>query len=141
MNQKLNKPVKYGLKNFIRIANDIVNPDTSTFEGLKDALISWYCFQFNVSTKDPMLLEHTIEELLVLYQMYRIKEDPSIVAEELNPEVKDFEQWLKDEMGEDYVSDEEMVEGMVQSDEEYTERIRSQFPDKITTNFKELYED
>ena len=135
-----NKP-KYGLKNFLRVADSYVNPKVDNYEGIIKSLTSWYCFQFNVSLKDPVLQEHTLEELLVLYQMHRIKNDPNILNEELNPEVKDFESWLKDEMGEDYVTDEEMVEGVVEYDIEYTKRIRDQFPDKITTDFTKIGEE
>lgn len=132
---------QYGVKNFIHIANAYVNPDVSTISGIEKFLIGWYCFKFNTTPIDEKLLDMTLEELMVLYQMHRIKDDPQYFDEQTNDKLKSYEDWLKEEMGEAYVSEEENIQQIEANDREFTERVRSQFPDKIETDFSQFQKD
>lgn len=128
---------QYGVKNFIQIANQYVNPDVSTLGGIQKFLMGWYAFKFNTTLNDDKLLEMTLEELMVLYQMHRIKDDPGYFEEQTTKQAS-YEDWLKEEMGEDYVSEEENVKEIQAHEEEYTKRIRAQFPDRIETDFSQF---
>ena len=129
---------QYGVRNFINIANDYVNPDITTIAGIEKFLIGWYCFKFNTTILDEKLLELTTEELMVMYQMHRIKDDPQYFEEQTNDKLKGYEEWLKEEMGEAYVSEEQNIQQIEASDKEFTERVRSQFPDKVDTDFSQF---
>lgn len=80
----------------------------------------------------------TLEELLLNNQMHQIRENPELVAQ---AESDEHEEWLKKEMGEDYISDEDMIKGMQQEEKEFTKRIKDQFPDKIRTDFSQFQQD
>lgn len=131
----------YGLKNFIHIANDLVNPDLHSLEGIKKHLMTWYVIKHNTTYQDEKLLDMTVEELLVLYNVHRIYEDPAYYQQQtgtVTQSDEEYEKWLAEEMGEEYVTEKENIEQMEAHDKEYTEKVRSQFgelPDEITTDF------
>lgn len=129
---------QYGVKNFISIANDYVNPDVTTMAGIEKFLIGWFCFKFNTTQNDDRLQEMTLEELMVLYQMHRIKDDPQYAQEQLSPSSSTYEDFLREQMGEDYVSEEENVRQLQEEEEAFTKRIREQFPDKVETDFSQF---
>jgi len=132
---------QYGVKNFIHIANEFVNPDLTTFEGIQKFLMGWYCFQYGTTLNDDKLLDMTVEELMVLYQMHRIKDDPQYYEEQTNEALMDHEDWVKkemEEMGEEYMSDEDYAKFVAEYDQKMTEKIRGKFPDKITTDFSKF---
>ena len=127
---------KYGLNNFLRIAESYTSPDTTTAEGIEKAMIAWYAFKFETTLNDPKLLDMTVEELLVLYYMHKIKDNPDILKEKT--EEDDWEEWLKSEMDDNYETDGQMVSTIEKEAEEYTRKVRAQFgelPDQITTDF------
>lgn len=132
------KAKAFNLKNFVEIANSKLNPDLTTLDGLKQFLVNWYCFQYGVTEKDDKLLEMTLEELLVLYQMHRIKEDPKYYEEVVNPEAESYEDWLRKEMGEDYASEEENIKQIIDHDKKLTEKIKQEYPSEITTDFSQF---
>lgn len=123
------------LNNLIKLANNYVNADTKNLDGFRRYLTTWYCFKFNVSFKDPTFLSHTFEELVLLYLMHDLRDNPSNYDKILgNKEVDDYEEWVKKQMGDDYLTDEEMVAQMV----DYTtkeQELAKKLPDKITTDF------
>lgn len=124
-------------KRFMKIAYDQLNPDLSSLDGLEQTLVNWYCFQYNVPPNDDKLLSMTLEELLVLNQMHRIHDNPEL-AEEFDPKFKSYEDWLKAEMGDDYVSDEDMIaqmEAYEREEKEIEKEILETYPESITTNF------
>lgn len=126
------------LNNIIKLANTYVNADLTNMEGFTKHLVAWYCFKFNVSMKDPVLLSHTKEELALLYFMFQIKETPEKFSKVLgDKEVDDYEEWLKKYMGENYVTNEEMVEEMVNY-AKLEQELAAKLPDKITTDFAEV---
>lgn len=129
---------QYGVKNFISIANDFVNPDVTTMAGIEKFLIGWFCFKFNTTQNDDRLQEMTLEELMVLYQMHRIKDDPQYAQEQLSPSASTYEDFLREQMGEDYVSEEENVRQLQEEEEAFTKRIREQFPDRVETDFSQF---
>jgi len=129
-------------KRFLRLAYEQLNPNLGTIEGLEQALTNWYCFQYNVPPNDDKLLEMTVEELLVLHQMHRIRENPHIV-DEITSENENYEEWLKKEMGDDYASPDEMaeqVEALNKEEKEFAEKVRKEYPEVITTDFTKLEE-
>jgi len=131
----------YGVKNFIQIANDYVNPDVTTFEGIQKFLIGWYCIKFETTPNDPKLLDMTIEEIMVLYQMHRISDDPTYYQEQLNDDIIDHDDWVRkemEEMGEEFLEGEDYAKFVEEYDQKLTEKIRAQFPDEIKTDFSKL---
>jgi len=132
---------QYGIKNFVRIANAQLNPDLDSFEGMKQYLINWFCFKYSTTENDDKLLDMTFEELMVLYQKHCIHEDPKYFDEIMNPQVRSYEDWLKEEMGEDYATEEENIEMILKEQEDYTEKVHKKYPDEITTDFSKFKED
>jgi hypothetical protein len=139
---------KFGILNFVRAANEMVNAKTSTLEGLERWLISWFCLKFNTSPNDDRLQEMTLEELVTLFYMHKIQEDSKFVESMAFDADDDFERWLQEEMGDEYITDEEMVQGMLQYEQDSKERRKlrdaqskiqlKDLPDKITTDFSAL---
>lgn len=129
---------QYGVRNFINIANEYVNPDVTTMSGIQNFLIGWFCFKFNTTLNDDRLQEMTLEELMVLYQMHRIKDDPLYIQEQTAESGSSYEDFLKEQMGEDYVSEEENVKQLEAEERAFTERIRSQFPERVETDFSKF---
>lgn len=128
------------LNNLVRLADSFVNADLTTFEGFRKHLIAWYVFKFKVTFKDPTLLDHTLEELALLYLMHEVKDNPQNYEKILgNPEAEDFEDWLKKTMGDDYQTEEEMAEEMLNS-QKRIEEIAKTLPDRITTDFSQFGE-
>ena len=139
---KPSNPSKYGLGNFLSIAKSYVDPDTSTLEGIEKAMITWYAFKFETTLNDPKLLDMTLEELLVLYHMHKIKDNPDIIKQEVaKAEEAEWEKWLQEEMGEVYETQDEMIANMDKEANNYTKKIREKFgelPDEIDTDFSML---
>ena len=126
----------YSLKNLEKIADNLVNGEANSLEGIQQKLITWFCFNFNTTPNDDRLLDMTLEELIVFYLMYRIKDDPSYTSHE---EQDEYEEWLKEEMGENYNSEEDMMKAHEEEDKkekQELEKIKSKYPDKITTDFE-----
>jgi len=136
---------KYGLKNFLHIANEFVNPETDNLDGIQRWLTSWFCFTYNTTPNDDKLLDMTIEELLVLYNMHRIKDDPEYFQNQITPDDPDgYEAWIKEEMGEAYETEEEMIELMNNEEAQYQQRIKKiadNLPDVVTTDFAQFKKD
>lgn len=129
---------KYGVKNFLHIANELLNPNTDTLDGIQKYLETWFCFKYDTTPNDARLQEMTLEELMILYQMHRIKEDPNYYAEQTNPQTESYEEWLQREMGSEYASEEENIKQIEEADKEFTKKVRERFPDKITTDFAQF---
>ena len=130
------------LKKLIQRANELLNPDLSTKEGIKDYLKTWFVLKFNTTYKDPVLASHTLEELIVLYHVFYLKENPDDAERLINPdqfvsEEDAYEKWLQEQMGEDYVTEEQMVDDMVEYVKKEKE-LANQLPEKITTDFSML---
>lgn len=129
-------------KRFLKLAYEQLNPNLGTIEGLEQALTNWYCFQYNVPPNDDKLLDMTVEELLVLNYMHKLKDNPHL-ADEISSESGDYEDWLKKEMGDNYTSIEDMVkdaEKLDQEDKELMTKMANELPDRITTDFTKLEE-
>lgn len=139
---------KFGILNFVRAANEMVNAKTESMEGLERWLISWFCTKFNTTPNDERLQDMTLEELVTFFYMTKIQEDAGFVERMSFDQDDDFERWLKEEMAEEYVTDEEMVQGMLQYEDNRKDKRRQQddelrrqlkeLPDKITTDFTVL---
>lgn len=136
---------KFGILNFVKAAHEMVKADRSSMEGLERYLVSWFCIKFGATPSDPRLNDMTLEELVTFYYMHKLEEDPELVDRLVSNNEDDYERWLREEMEEEYVTDEEMVEGMVQyesnlkdkrrtKDEEMKAKLKD-LPEKITTNF------
>lgn len=143
MKEKDKKEPKYGIKNFVRIANEYVNPNTETFDGIQKWLVGWFCFKYNTTPNDDRLLDMTLEELVVLYNMHQIKDNPAYASTQLGDEFvsdedKDWEKFLEEQMGEDYQTESENIDFMIEEEKEYTERVRAQFPERVTTDFSKF---
>jgi hypothetical protein len=136
---------KFGILNFVRAANEMVNAKTESMEGLERWLVSWFCAKFNTTPNDDRLQEMTLEELVTFFYMHKIQEDAQFVERMSFDQDDDFERWLKEEMAEEYVTDEEMVQGMLQYEQNSKDKRKQQdehfkaqlkdLPAKITTNF------
>ena len=128
----------YGLKNFIVIANEYVNPDLTTQEGIEKFLVRWYCKKFNVPLWHSDIQAATLEELLVFFYIHRIEEDPSVL-DDLDPSLKSYEDWMKEQMGESYLTEEEMTEEMIKLQKEEVEKAKElDLPESISTDFSSI---
>ena len=136
---------KLGVLNLVKAAHEMVNAKTDSMEGLEKFLISWFCTKFETTPNDDRLQEMTLEELVTFFYMHRIKEDPEVVSRMVTDGEDEYERWLREEMEEEYVTDEEMVQGMLQyennqkdkrraKDEEIRSKLK-ELPDRITTEF------
>lgn len=126
------------LNNLIKLANSYVNADLSTFDGFRKHLTAWYCFKYNTTFKDPTFLDHTFEELVLLYLMHEVRDNPQNYAKVLgDKEAEDYEAWIQKQMGADYVSEEEYVAQMVDYAKQEEELLKG-FPERITTDFSNL---
>jgi hypothetical protein len=124
-------------KRFLKLAYDQLNPNITSLDGLEQALKNWYCFQYNVPPNDDKLLEMTLEELLILNQMHQLKDNPHL-ADEIGREADGYEEWLKKEMGENYISEDDMVkktEMLEKEEKEFLQKNKEKFPDTVSTNF------
>lgn len=128
------------LNNLVKLADSFVNADLTSIEGFRKHLIAWYVFKFKTTFKDPTLLDHTLEELVLLYLMHEVKDNPQNYEKILgNPEAEDYEEWLRKQMGDDYQTEEEMAKEMLDS-QQRIEEIAKTLPDRITTDFSMLGE-
>ena len=130
----------YSIKNLEAIANTYVNGETNTIAGMQKKLISWFCFVLNTTPKDPRLLEMTFEELLVFHLMHQINNNPNYTPES---EQEDYEKWLREEMGDNYLSEEQMTEEQINlalKEQEEINKIKEELPEIITTDFDQFTE-
>jgi len=135
---------KYGVKNFLHIANDYINPDLTKLDGIQRWLMGWFAYTYKTTLNDDKLVDMTIEELLVLYNMHRIKDDPNYYEEQTVESSENYEDWLKKEMGESYLTDNEMVEGMQEEELKHSKKLKEYIktlPSKVTTDFSQFNED
>lgn len=122
-------------KRFLKLAYDQLNPNITSLDGLEQALKNWYCFQYNVPPNDDKLLDMTLEELLILNQMHQLKDNPHI-ADEIGRESDGYEDWLKKEMGDSYVSMDDMVTQAELLEREEKEFLKkNELPEIIKTDF------
>lgn len=124
-------------RRFLELAYKQLHPDLTTLDGLEQALKNWYCFQYNVPPNDDKLLDMTVEELLVLNQMHKLRAEPAL-AEEIGGAANEYEEWLKKEMGDGYVSIEDMVanaELQEEAERKEIEDLAKDLPSVITTDF------
>jgi hypothetical protein len=139
----------FGILNFVKAANDLVKAKQTSMEGLERYLEAWFCTKFNTTLNDPRLEAMTLEELLVTYYIFKLHTNPDAVADIISdPEEDSYEKWLREEMADEYVSDEEMVEGMLKYEENQKLKRKTrdeelklklgELPDRITTDFANL---
>jgi predicted Rossmann-fold nucleotide-binding protein len=98
--------------------------------------MAWFALNYKTTLNDDRLLDMTLEELLVLFYINRISQTPNII-EQLENTDDSYEEWLKKEMGDSYVSEEEMVQQVVEYEEEELEKAK-ELPDSISTDFEKL---
>ena len=128
-------------KRFLKLAYDQLNPNITSLDGLEQALKNWYCFQYNVPPNDDRLLDMTLEELLILNQMHKLRENPAL-TDELDSD-NNYEDWLRKEMGKDYISQEDMLkqaEELDKHEKEFLEKNKDKFPSSIKTDFSDIGE-
>lgn len=126
---------KYSLDNLLEIAKYKLDPDMNSLEGLKLYLKSWFAIKFNTTEYDPRIQELTVEELLIRYYMQRMHDDPDFYNRISNKEEDDYEEWLKEQMADDYKSIEEQAKSLQKHEEEFTKKIREKYPDEIKDTF------
>jgi hypothetical protein len=139
---------KLGVLNFVKAAHEMVNANTASMEGLERYLIAWFCTKFETTPNDERLQELTLEELVTFYYMHKLQDDPQTIERLITDGEDDYERWLREEMEEEYVTDEEMVQGMLQYEESQKDKRRNkdqelraklrELPDRITTEFPKL---
>lgn len=146
MGKPKEKSSKLALKRLLLIANEYLNPeDASSLDSLEKRLKAWFAFKYETTLNDDRLLDMSLEELILHYQLHRLKDDPAVITEAgatYTPEEEaDYEEWLKKEMGDNYVSDADMVKGMEKEEQEFQQKVRARYPDKITTDFDQFKKD
>jgi hypothetical protein len=126
------------LKKLEQIAYEQIHGDLNTLNGIKNRLISWFCFTFNTTPTDNRLLEMTVEELIIFYLSHKIYNDPSYASKF---EKDDYEEWLQSAMGDNYTSEEQMIQTQKKEEEreqKIFENIKNKLPSKITTDFDQF---
>ena len=98
-----------------RMALHNIDDSPRNEESLLSYLKRWWCIHYNRPYKDPLLLEYTFEELLLEYfEVLYFKNDEekrqARIEEYVENSAEEDEEWLKEEMGDDYMSPEEMAE-------------------------------
>jgi len=131
----------YSLKKLEKIAENKVKGEVKTLDDLKRKLTSWFCFTLNTTPNDSRLLDMTLEELIIFYLSHQIKDNPDYHTQE---EEDDYEEWLKSEMGNNYASSEDMIkehEKLDKEEQQFYDKIKDRYPDKITTDFEDIDKD
>ena len=104
---------KSNLYYFKKLAINNLNEKGKDKESLLRFLKKWWCLHYNRPYKDPLLMEYTFEELLLEYYeilYFSNEEEKQKVLIEINifENGEEDEEWLKKEMGENYMSEDEM---------------------------------
>lgn len=128
----------FGITNFLHIAHSYVNPAINNLADMRKYLIGWFCIEYKTTMNDERLLNMTVEELLVLFQMKRIHDDPNYYQAQVNPVEDDYEDWLKTQMGDNYVSLADQEKELKKLDQEFMDKLREEYPDEITTDFANI---
>lgn len=124
-------------KRFLKLAYEQLNPDTTTLAGVEQALVNWFCEKYDIPPSDPRVGEMYLEELMVMWQMHRLRNNPELVNE-IDAGAGSYEEWLKKEMGEEYVSPEEMqakADALEAQEKAEIKALESKLPERITTDF------
>lgn len=84
-------------------------------QSLLSYLKRWWCVYYKRPYKDPLLLEYSFEELLleyfeILYFVSDEEKQKAKVEEYIEESEGEDEEWLREEMGDDYMTSEEMKE-------------------------------
>jgi len=120
-------------KQYLKLAYEQLNPTSNDLTSLQQVLTNWFCFQFNTTPNDERLLKMHLDELLVLRMMHEIREKPAVV-EEIQSGFADYEEWLKDQMGDNYKSTEQLVADAEKIEEE-ERKLAETLPNRIDTDF------
>lgn len=138
MSQQENQSKSVDLsKRFLQLAYEQLHPDTTTLAGVEQALVNWFCEKYDIPPSDPRVGELYLEELMVMWQMHRLRNNPELMNE-IDVGAGSYEDWLKKEMGEDYVSPEEMqarAEALEAREKEEIKALEDRLPSRITTDF------
>lgn len=123
-------------KQYLQLANLQLNPIGNNLQALEQVLTNWFCLKFDTTPNDERLLGMRLDELLLFRMMHEIHDRPSVL-EEIGSEGDDYEEWLRNEMGADYKSMDQMVEQheKLEADDN---AIAQTLPDKIETDFSTL---
>lgn len=120
-------------KQYLQLANHQLNPSGNDFRALEQVLTNWFCLKFNTTPNDERLLGMRLDELLLFRMMHEIHDRPSVL-EEIGPQGDEYEEWLKNEMGNDYKSMDDMVASQEKMDSD-EKQLAENLPDKIETDF------
>lgn len=121
-------------KQYIQLAYDQLNPKGNDLKALEQVLTNWFCLKFDTTPNDPRLMGMRLDELLLFRMMHEIHDRPSVL-EEVGPQADEFEEWLKNEMGDGYKSVDQMVVDHEKLEQE-EKKLAEEFPDRIDTDFK-----
>jgi len=100
--EKTRKTKKISLRNIQRIAYNQLRKDPTTLEELEQFLKDWWSDKYNLPDNHPLLLEKTLEELMIMYykDVYKDKDSQALKQfEEEEGIKKSDEDWFKKQMG------------------------------------------
>jgi hypothetical protein len=133
-----NNLVVFDIANIQRkVINFIQKKQFIAVEELERHLMIWWCRYYRKPYKCAEILEYNFEELLFEFYDIYYREHPDEVKKFLNVNVKiqgEDEQWLKDAMGDDYISSEEQ-ENILQ--ETKKELAKVDLPEEFSITFDE----
>lgn len=89
-----------------KIAKNRAKSEISSFDDVVTFLSIWFTEKFKLPPNHPLFLERTVEEWLLDY--YTDKELNS--SQDKIERDENFEEWLKDEMGDEYHKDYDYLE-------------------------------
>lgn len=100
--------MELSLKNLKRIAHNNVNKKVETLDDLQEYLIRWWSLKYNLPSNHPLLLNKTLEELIIDFFEDDFKENPQKMKEfELKEKGQyvDDEEWFKKQMEDEYTKE------------------------------------
>ena len=123
-------------KQYLQLAYNQLNPENNDVKALEQVLVNWFCLKFNTTPNDHRLLSMRLDELLLFRMMHEIHERPSVMEEVGSPK-DEYENWLKQQMGEEYRSVEQMVEVHERLEQE-EKALADNLPGRVDTDFSSV---
>lgn len=89
-----------------KIAKNRVDNVASTEEELEEFLAIWWSRKYGLPSNHPLFLSRVLEEHLIDYYVNDFLDKPEESEEVTLEEQEEYEEWVKEQMGEDYDEDE-----------------------------------
>lgn len=124
-----------------KVALDIKEP-VRTAEQLERFLVNWWCRHYNKPYKCKEVKEYTLEELIYEYYDINYRSNSEILEQYLSgetSETKEDEEWLKNMMGDGYMSKEKQEKQLHTMKEDIDAAVKeAKAEEEFSVKFKEF---